>query len=197
MNTELIRFTQWVRDQPQKRFTALMGLLAAEEGLAESYHRQPSKKAVGVDGINKADYGRELKANLADLSARLKRMGYRPKPSRQVYIPKSSGHGRRPIGIPCFEDRIVEDRLSRILQAVWEPEFRDCSYAFRPDRNAHQALVRLEHIITEERTQWVYEADLKNFLDASSHYTSRCFQGIEEVRSGRRYLYSQAFCSSP
>lgn len=169
MTTELIRFTQWAKDQPQKRFTALMGLLAAPEGLAESYHRQPSKKAVGVDGIDKAAYGRELGANLADLSARLKRMGYRPKPSRRVYIPKSSGQGRRPIGIPCFEDRIVEDRLSRILQAIWEPEFRECSYGFRPDRSAHQALSRLEHIITEERTQWLYEADLKNFFGSVSH----------------------------
>lgn len=169
MTTELIRFTQWAKDQPQRRYTALMGLLAAEEGLADSYHRQPAGKAVGVDRTSKVDYGRELKVNLADLSARLKRMGYRPKPSRRVYIPKSSGQGQRPIGIPCFEDRIVEDRLSRILQAIWEPEFRECSYGFRPDRNAHQALSRLEHIITEERTQWLYEADLKNFFGSVSH----------------------------
>lgn len=169
MTTELIRFTQWAKDQPQKRLTALMGLLAAPEGLTDSYHRQPSGKAVGVDRIDKASYGRQLAANLADLSARLKRMGYRPKPSRRVYIPKSSGQGRRPIGIPCFEDRIVEDRLSRILQAIWEPEFRDCSYGFRPERSAHQALARLEHIIAKERTQWVYEADLKNFFGSVSH----------------------------
>ena len=169
MTTELFRFTQWANGQPQKRFTALMGLLAAPEGLADSYHRQPSRKAVGVDGTDKAEYGQQLGANLADLSARLKRMGYRPKPSRRVYIPKSSGQGQRPIGIPCFEDRIVEDRLSRILQAIWEPEFRDCSYGFRPDRSAHQALARLDHIITTERTQWVYEADLKNFFGSVSH----------------------------
>ena len=169
MTTELIRFTQWAKDQPQKRFTALMGLLAAPEGLADSYHRQPSGKAVGVDGIDKREYGRQLATNLADLSARLKRLGYHPKPSRRVYIPKSSGQGRRPIGIPCFEDRIVEDRLSRLLQAIWEPEFRDCSCGFRPDRNAHQALARLEHIIVKERTQWVYEADLKNFFGSVSH----------------------------
>jgi RNA-directed DNA polymerase len=93
MTIELIRFTQWIRDQPRKRFTALMGLLATEEGLTDSYHRQPSRKAVGVDGINKGDYGRQLVANLADLSVRLRRMGYRPKPSRRVFIPKSSGQG--------------------------------------------------------------------------------------------------------
>src|SRR5579863_2659172 len=169
MTTELIRFTHCFRDEQQKRFTALIGLLAAEEGLADSYHRQPPRKAAGVDGIDKVDYGHQLTANLGDLSERLKRMGYRPKPSRRVYIPKSSGHGQRPIGIPCFEDRIVEDRLSRILQAIWEAEFRECSYGFRPDRNAHQALARLEHIITKERTQWVYEADLRNFFGSVPH----------------------------
>ena len=168
MNTELTRFTQWVREKPQKRYTALMGLLAAVEGLADSFHRQPSRKAVGVDGVNKVDYGRRLEANLTDLSARLRRMGYRPKPSRRVYIPKSNG-GSRPIGIPSFEDRIVEDRLSRILQEIWEPEFLECSYGSRPDRNAHQALARLDHIITKERTQWLYEADLKNFFGSVSH----------------------------
>ena len=101
MTTELTRFTQWVREKPQKRYTALMGLLTAVEGLADSFHRQPSRKAVGVDRVNKVHYGRKLEANLTDLSARLRRMGYRPKPSRRVYIPKSNG-GSRPIGIPTM-----------------------------------------------------------------------------------------------
>lgn len=74
MTTELTRFTQWAKEKPQKRYTALMGLLAAVEGLADSFHRQPSRKAVGVDGVDKADYGLKLEANLTDLSARLKRM---------------------------------------------------------------------------------------------------------------------------
>jgi group II intron reverse transcriptase/maturase len=168
MTTELTRFTQWAKEKPQRRYTALMGLLAAKEGLADSFHRQPSRKAVGVDGVDKVDYGLKLEANLADLSARLKRIAYRPKPSRRVYIPKSNG-GSRPIGIPSFEDRIVEDRLSRILQEIWEPEFLECSYGFRPERNAHQALGRLDYIITKERTQWLYEADLKNFFGSVSH----------------------------
>ena len=111
MTTELTRFTQGAKEKPQRRYTALMGLLAAKEGLADSFHRQPARKAVGVDGIDKFEYGRQLDVNVADLSARLKRMGYRPKPSRRVYIPKANG-GRRPIGIPSFEDRIVEDRLN-------------------------------------------------------------------------------------
>jgi RNA-directed DNA polymerase len=73
------------------------------------------------------------------------------------------------LGIPSFKDRIVQDRLSRILQKIWEPEFRECSYGFRPNKNAHQALSRLNHIITVERTQWVVEADIKGFFDHVHH----------------------------
>jgi group II intron reverse transcriptase/maturase len=75
----------------------------------------------------------------------------------------------RPLGIPCFEDRIVQDRLSGILQAIWEPEFRDCSYGFRPGRNAHQALKRLGEVITLDQTQWLVEADIKGFFDHVDH----------------------------
>jgi len=75
----------------------------------------------------------------------------------------------RPLGIPSFEDRIVQDRLSGILQAIWEPEFRDCSYGFRPGRNAHQALKRLGEIITLDQTQWLVEADIKGFFDHVDH----------------------------
>ncbi len=103
--------------------------------------------------MRKADYGGDgLLERLKDLSARIRRLGYRPKPVRRVFIPKSNG-GRRALGIPSFEDRIVQDRTSLILQAIWEPEFRECSYGFRPGRNAHQALKRLAEIITIERMQ--------------------------------------------
>jgi RNA-directed DNA polymerase len=168
MATELTRFTQWAAEKPQQRYTALMGLLADEGGLAESFARQPARKAFGIDKVSKADYEQGLAAKLADLSARLRRMGYVPKPTRRVYIPKANG-GRRPLGISCFEDRIVQDRLSRILQAIWEPQFRDCSYGFRPGRSAHQALARLKQIIVVERTQWLVEVDVRNFFGSVSH----------------------------
>jgi len=71
--------------------------------------------------------------------------------------------------VPSFEDRLVQDRLSRILQAIWEPEFCDCSYGFRPGRSAHDALRRVAEVITNAGTQWVVEADIKGFLDRSSY----------------------------
>jgi RNA-directed DNA polymerase len=168
MTTEPIRSKQSEEKRSQRRYTSLMGQLFNEAGLTESFHRQPGNKAVGVDSVSKMEYEKNLVANIADLSARLRRMGYRPNPARRVYIPKANG-GQRPLGIPSFEDRIVQDRLSRILQRVWEPEFLECSYGFRPNRSAHQALSRLNHLIVKERTQWVVEADIKGFFDRVHH----------------------------
>ena len=168
MTTRLARFTQKAREEPRERFSALMGLVFDPEGLHASFERQNGKKAPGVDGMRKADYAVGLDDRIADLSGRVRRLGYRPKPSRRVYIPKWGGR-YRPLGVPCFEDRLVQDRLSVVLQAIWEPEFLDCSYGFRPGRSAHDALRRVAAIITHERTQWVVEADIKGFFDHVSH----------------------------
>ena len=168
MTTRLICFTRRAQAEPGARFNALMGLLAEPEGLRESFENQPGNKAPGVDGVRKQEYAQGVEGRLVELSSAVRRLGYRPKPVRRVYIPKTDG-GRRPLGVPSFEDRIVQERLSRILQAIWEPEFRDCSYGFRPGRNAHQALARLGEIVTQTRTQWVVEADIKGFFDHVSH----------------------------
>ena len=168
MTTGFIHFTQKARANPQERFSSLMGLLSDEAGLLASFERLSSNKAPGIDGMRKADYAVGVGERIAQLSQRLRQMGYRPKPVRRVYIPKANGDSR-PLGIPSFEDRIVQDRLSLILQTIWEPEFRDCSYGFRPGRDAHGALRRLAEIITNEKTQWVVEADIKGFFDHVSH----------------------------
>lgn len=107
MTTELTRFTQWAAEKPQERYTSLMGMLADVKGLAESFARQKANKAPGVDGVRKADYEHELEARLADLHARLRRMAYRPKPARRVYISKGRNKGWRPLGLPSFEDRLA------------------------------------------------------------------------------------------
>ena len=168
MTTRLARFTQRARELRGERFTSLVGLLFDPEGLRASFERQDGRKAPGVDGMRKEDYAEGLEGRLADLSDRLRRLSYRPKPVRRVYIPKGDGR-YRPLGIPSFEDRIVQDRLSLILQAIWEPEFCECSYGFRPGRSAHDALRRIAEIMTKENTQWVVEADVKGFFDHVSH----------------------------
>jgi group II intron reverse transcriptase/maturase len=168
VTTQLERFTQKARNEPHLRFNALMGLLFNPEGLRESFERQDGKKAPGVDGIRKEQYAEGLERRIADLSVRLRRLGYRPKPVRRVYIPKGDGRFR-PLGIPSFEDRLVQDRLSAILQAIWEPEFLDSSFGFRPGLSAHDALARVAQVITNEGTQWVVEADIKGFFNHVSH----------------------------
>jgi RNA-directed DNA polymerase len=117
IKTKLIRFTEKARVQPTLRFNALMGLLFDPEGLHASFERQNGRKAPEVDGIRKVDYAESVDERLADLSQRLRQLGYRPQPVRRAYIPKGKGR-RRALGIPCFEDRIVQDRLSLILLAI-------------------------------------------------------------------------------
>ncbi len=168
MTTTLERFTQWARLQPQSRYNALLGMLSNPFELMECFDKQPGNKACGIDKISKSDYAEGVVERIKALSANVRHLSYQPKPVRRVYIPKSNGKSR-PLGIPCFEDRIVQQQLSRILQAIWEPEFRECSYGFRPQRNAHQALAKLGEIITNENTQWVVEADIKGFFDNVNH----------------------------
>ncbi|MFZ3000399.1 MAG: group II intron reverse transcriptase/maturase [Undibacterium umbellatum] len=168
MSTQLSDFTQWARLAPQPRYNALMGMFSNPDGLYDSFQRQAGNKAAGIDGVSKAEYAQEVDARLAALSTDLRKLSWHPRPARRVFIPKSNGK-MRPLGIPCFEDRIVQDRLSGILQAIWEPEFRDCSYGFRPGRNAHQALKQLGEIITNDKTQWLVEADIKGFFDHVDH----------------------------
>ncbi|MGZ8238009.1 MAG: group II intron reverse transcriptase/maturase [Methylobacter sp.] len=168
MTTTIERFTQWARIHPQKQYNALMGLLSNPMELWACFDEQPGNKARGIDLVSKADYGIDVAERINALSCDLRRLSYRPKPSRRVYIPKSNSKVR-PLGIPSFEDRVVQQQMSRILQAIWEPEFRDCSYGFRPNRNAHQALARLGEITAKYNTQWVVEADIRGFFDNVSH----------------------------
>jgi RNA-directed DNA polymerase len=168
MTTTIERFTQWARLQPQSQYNSLMGMLSNPVELLGCFENQPGNKACGIDNISKSDYAEGLTERITRLSAKLRGLSYQPKPARRVYIPKSNG-GSRPLGIPCMEDRIVQQQLSKILQAIWEPEFRDCSYGFRPGRNAHQALARLSEIITHGNIQWVVEADIKGFFDNVNH----------------------------
>lgn len=168
METKLDHFIRWAREKPQTVYTSLLGKVFNAEVLRASFGVLAGNKAPGIDGIRKADYAMGLEERLADLSARVQRMGYRPQAVRRVYIPKLNG-GRRPIGIPSFEDRIVQDVMSKIMQAIWEPEFRNCSYGFRPGRRAHDALRRVDEIIYRERTQYVVEADIKGFFNHVNH----------------------------
>ena len=133
------------RDQ-NFQFTSLAHLLDVEY-LRDCYKSLNRKRAVGVDGVSWEEYGRNLEENLELLVSRLKRKKYKPMPARRVYIPKSETE-KRPLGISALENKIVERGITWILESIYEQDFLNCSYGFRPERNCHQALKELNDLIT-------------------------------------------------
>lgn len=125
-------------------------------------------KAAGVDGISLEEYEQGLEARLTSLLGRLHRETYRPQPSRRRWIPKGDGR-ERPLGIPAIEDKVVQRALSDVLTEVYEEEFYDFSYGFRPGRGCHDALRGLGRHIAQDRVNWVVEADIKGFFDNVDH----------------------------
>ena len=136
--------------------------------LEKEHKLQLRNKAVGVDCITKDEYNRNLDANLDNLLKRMKTFSYRPQAVKRVYIPKANGK-LRPLGIPSYEDKLVQGVLAKVLNGVYEPRFLDCSYGFRPDRSAHDAIKTIGDIIYKRPIGWVVEADIKGFFDNMNH----------------------------
>ena len=139
-----------------------------KETLKLQHDKQQKGKAVGVDGIDKEMYMCEMHENLANLEQRLKTLSYRPKPVKRTYIPKLNGK-LRPIGIPSYEDRLVQGTMSELLEAVYEPKFLECSYGFRPGRSPHDAIKEINELIMFKKTNYIVEADIKSFFDNVEH----------------------------
>jgi len=138
MSTGLRKVAERAKREPAGRFHSLAHLID-EELLAGAFARLRSTAAVGVDGITKEHYGRDLQRNLRDLYERMRTKRYRHQPIRRVHIPKERGR-TRPIGISAIEDKVVQSALREVLQAIYEQDFLDCSYGFRPGRSAHDAV---------------------------------------------------------
>jgi len=138
--------------------------------LHEAYRRVRKDGAVGVDGQTAEEYARELESNLQKLLDRAKAGDpYRAPPVRRVYIPKGDGTKVRPIGIPTFEDKVLQKAVAMVLEAVYEQDFLDCSYGFRPGRGAHDALQSLRQQTMAMGGGWVLEADIEGFFDSVDH----------------------------
>lgn len=135
-----------------------------EESLKEAHRRQKTGKAVGIDGITKQEYEENLNENIRDLMDRMRRFRYIPQPVRRTYIPKPNGK-QRPLGIPAYEDRLVQSVMADILNDVYEPRFCDCSYGFRPQRGAHDVIRNINQTIMQKKVNYVLEADIKGFFD--------------------------------
>ncbi|BAG41141.1 reverse transcriptase [Orientia tsutsugamushi str. Ikeda] len=136
--------------------------------LEEQYKELDSKKAIGIDGITKEDYGKKLKANLLSLLTRVRKGQYQAKPARIVKIPKEDG-GKRPLVISCFEDKIIESTVSKILNSVFEPIFLKYSYGFRPKLNAHDALRELNRLTYNFNKGAIVEIDITKCFNTIKH----------------------------
>ncbi len=137
--------------------------------LREAFRRTRKDGATGVDGQTAEEYKANLEVNLQDLLERAKSGTYRAPPVRRVHIPKGKGRGTRPLGIPTFEDKILQRAVLMILEPVYEPLFKNFSYAFRPGRSPHQALNQLWHEAMATRGGWILELDIKSYFDAIPH----------------------------
>ena len=139
-----------------------------EETLMSEHRKQNRKKAVGVDGVSKDQYDENAKENIRELVKRMKKFQYKPLPVKRVYIPKANGK-KRPLGLPSYEDKLVQGVMADILNDVYEPRFLDCSYGFRENRNAHQVVRYINQTIMCRKVNYVLEADIKGFFDNVDH----------------------------
>jgi RNA-directed DNA polymerase len=169
VSTDQSRIGERARKQPDLVFTSLYHHVTDLDNLRACYEALDSDKAVGVDGVTKEQYGDNLEENLQDLSDRLKRMGYRPQPRRRSYIPKPGSEKGRPLGISCFEDKIVELAVKRVLEPIYEEIFEDSSYGYRPGRSQHECLDALGRAIQQGQVNHVVESDIRGFFDEVSH----------------------------
>jgi RNA-directed DNA polymerase len=168
-NTKLERIAWLSKQNPQNEFANLMHLYN-EESLTRCYHELDRNKALGNDKVSKEMYGQHLSNNIQTLLKRMKDMAYRPKPVRQVLIPKEGKAGAtRPLGISNFEDKIIQSMTKKILESIYEPTFYSCSYGFRPGRGCHDAIKDLLDHLHKKEVAAVIDIDLGNFFGTINH----------------------------
>jgi len=167
METKLTRIAEIAKAKPNERFTSLAHLLD-KQMLWGCHLELPANKATGMDKVTKEVYEKNLEENLDDLLTRLKRKGYRPQASRRTYIPKDE-KSKRPLGIPSYEDKIVQRGMSKILQAIYEQDFMNFSYGFRPGRGQHDALKELDQMMMRNPVHYVVDADIRGFFNHVDH----------------------------
>ena len=168
VETKLLRIAEKARRERKFQFTSLFHLMDREL-LRGCFVRLRKGAAAGIDGVTKAMYGEELEERLTELVERLQRMAYIPEPVRRRYIPKPGTGKQRPLGVPTLEGKLVEAGLVRILEAIYENDFIEDSYGFRPGRSCHDALRALSQTVEKGQINWIVEADIRGFFDNVDH----------------------------
>ncbi len=175
MVTKLESLTLRAREDPKCQFTSLAHLLS-EDFLKGCFRELKRDKASGVDGVTVQEYEVNLEENLKDLVGRMKEKRYRPQPVRRAYIPKPDG-SKRGLGILVVEDKIVEMGIKKVLEAIFEDDFMDVSYGFRPNRSCHDALDVLDKTIMSRSINYVVDMDIEKFFDTIDHgWLMRCLK---------------------
>ena len=185
VHSALERVRQAARKDKESKFTALFHYVYDLEMLEWAYWKLKKEAAPGVDGETWQHYGESLGENLLDLSHRLQRGAYRAKPVRRTYIPKADGR-QRPLGVTAVEDKIVQRAAVEVMKAIYEQDFAEFSYGFRPGRSQHQALDQLYLGIMQKRVNWVLDLDIRAFFDSVSK--SRLVQFVEHRIADRRVV---------
>jgi RNA-directed DNA polymerase len=181
MARDLTRIGQQARKDEKARFTSIYHFVTDVDHLRASYEEMEKDSAPGVDGVTKEEYGERLEGNLQELADRLRRLGYKPQPVKRVYIPKPGSQKKRPLGMPCFEDKVVQMALTRVLEQIYEADFIEGSFGYRPGRTQHDALDELGRTIQQKKVSYVVEADIKGFFD---HVNHEWLMKMLEVRIG-------------
>jgi len=182
VSTKLQRIADMAKEMPGAALTTLSHHIDLDF-LREAHRRTRKDGARGVDERTAEEYAKGLDENLAVLLERFKTGTYWAPPVRRVHIPKGDGTKTRPIGIPTFEDKVLQRAATMVMEAVYEQEFLDCSWGFRPGRSAHGALDTLQQGISKMRGGWVVEVDIERFFDTLDHGQLRYFLD-QRVRDG-------------
>lgn len=181
------RLADWINPAEAKKVHSLIDKIYQRKNLEMAWERvRANRGSGGCDGQSVSEFAEQADEQLNRLQGELMGQSYRPQPVRQVRIPKVGKPGEyRMLGIPSVYDRVCQQALLNRLEPIFEPVFDDANFGYRRGRSTKDALRKIWREL-EQGNEWVVDADLKDFLDRSSHYTSVCGVGAEEIgRSGR------------
>ena len=164
MYTDIDRIAELAKENPKRQFYSIAHLITVER-LYGAYRSLRKDASAGVDGVTYATYETNAVENVRQLHRRLVEGKYQVQPLRRIYIPKESGQ-QRPISIPALEDKIVQKVVVDLMNAIYEQDFLDCSYGFRPGRGQHQALDEVRRVICTRPTEWILEIDIRSYFGA-------------------------------
>jgi retron-type reverse transcriptase len=193
MLTDINRIATLAKEDPARKFYSIAHLIF-EERLRQAFWKLRKDASAGIDGVVHSQYAANVEENIRQLHRQLVEGKYKAQPLRRVYIPKENGK-QRPISIPVLEDKLVQSVAVDLLNAIYEQDFFDCSYGFRPGRSQHQALDEVGRVICTRSTSWVLELDIQAYFDYAETDVVRDPSTRREFRYRTRHLWPPVLVS--